>query len=76
MADIKPFKAYRPNTEKVSKIAALPYDVYNSAEARAIVEKIPIHSFLLTGLRPFLKQGTICMRQKYIRRHQMSYGQG
>ena len=45
MADIKPFKAYRPNTEKVSRIAALPYDVYNSAEARAIVEKNP-DSFL------------------------------
>ncbi len=38
MADIKPFMAYRPNVDKVSKIAALPYDVYSSAEARKIVE--------------------------------------
>ena len=33
MADIKPFKAYRPAQEKVSQIAALPYDVYNRQEA-------------------------------------------
>ena len=39
MADIKPFKAYRPAKEKVSKIAALPYDVYSSMEAREIVKK-------------------------------------
>ena len=45
MADIKPFKAYRPAKEKVSRIAALPYDVYNRAEAREVVEKNP-DSFL------------------------------
>ena len=45
MADIKPFKAYRPNTEKVSAIAALPYDVYNRKEAKAVVEANP-KSFL------------------------------
>ncbi len=45
MADIKPFKAYRPAQEKASKIAALPYDVYSSDEARVIVEKNP-DSFL------------------------------
>ena len=45
MADIKPFKAYRPAQEKVSKIAALPYDVYNRQEAREIVKDNP-ESFL------------------------------
>ena len=45
MADIKPFKAYRPAKEKVSKIAALPYDVYSSMEAREIVKDNP-DSFL------------------------------
>ncbi|RKM62397.1 DUF1015 domain-containing protein [Butyrivibrio sp. CB08] len=45
MADIRPFKAYRPATDKVEKIAALPYDVYNRQEAREVVEKNP-DSFL------------------------------
>ncbi len=45
MADIRPFKAYRPAKEKVDKIAALPYDVYNRQEARKVVEKNP-DSFL------------------------------
>ncbi len=45
MADIRPFMAYRPEKSKVSRIAALPYDVYNTDEARAVVEKNP-DSFL------------------------------
>lgn len=45
MADIRPFRAYRPATEKVEKIAALPYDVYNRQEAREVVAKNP-DSFL------------------------------
>ena len=38
MADIKAFAAVRPLPELASKIAALPYDVYNREEARAVVE--------------------------------------
>ena len=45
MADIRPFLAIRPQESKVSKIAALPYDVYNRQEAREVVEKNP-ESFL------------------------------
>ncbi|MCR5402503.1 MAG: DUF1015 family protein [Butyrivibrio sp.] len=45
MADIRPFNAYRPVPDKVSKIAALPYDVYNEIEARRVVEANP-DSFL------------------------------
>ena len=45
MATIKPFMAIRPNKEKAAKIAALPYDVYNRAEAKIEVEKEPL-SFL------------------------------
>ena len=45
MADIRPFKAYRPAQKKVDRIAALPYDVYNRQEAREVVEKNP-ESFL------------------------------
>ena len=45
MASIRPFICVRPSKEKVAQIAALPYDVYNRAEAKAVVEKNP-QSFL------------------------------
>ncbi len=45
MADIRPFKAFRPRRGLESKIAALPYDVYNRAEAAEVVKKNP-YSFL------------------------------
>ena len=38
MAIIKAFKAFRPRTDLASKIAALPYDVMNSEEAREMVK--------------------------------------
>lgn len=37
MATIKAFKALRPTAEKAADVAALPYDVYNRAEAKAAV---------------------------------------
>ena len=39
MATIKPFMGIRPIKEKASRIAALPYDVYNREEAKREVEK-------------------------------------
>lgn len=45
MAVLKPFKAYRPAPELADKVAALPYDVMNSDEARLMVEGNP-YSFL------------------------------
>ena len=45
MADIRPFKAIRPCVELADKIAALPYDVYNRAEAVEVVKANPL-SFL------------------------------
>ena len=45
MAVIIPFQAVRPNGELVHKVAALPYDVYNRAEAREVALKEPL-SFL------------------------------
>ena len=45
MATIKPFMAYRPRKDIVSKVAALPYDVYNRAEAKEVVLANPL-SFL------------------------------
>ena len=45
MADIRPFCATRPQKDKASHIAALPYDVMDTAEARAEIAKEPL-SFL------------------------------
>ncbi len=45
MAKVLPFKGIRPTVEKCSKIAALPYDVYNREEAKAVVSENP-DSFL------------------------------
>ena len=45
MANIRPFSAYRPAPGLESKIAALPYDVYDREEATAEVKKNP-DSFL------------------------------
>ncbi|RBP70159.1 uncharacterized protein (DUF1015 family) [Alkalibaculum bacchi] len=45
MAIIKDFMGIRPSADYVKKVAALPYDVYSSSEARKIVEGNP-YSFL------------------------------
>ena len=45
MAVIKPFRAVRPTPKLADKIAALPYDVMNSSEAKEMV-KGNDHSFL------------------------------
>jgi uncharacterized protein (DUF1015 family) len=45
MAIIRPFRAVRPRAELVEQVAALPYDVMNVAEARAMAGGNP-HSFL------------------------------
>ena len=45
MATVRPFKALHPAKDMFEKVAALPYDVYNAAEAREVVEKNP-QSFL------------------------------
>lgn len=45
MATIKPFSSIRPAPGLAARIAALPYDVYSSEEAKAEVEREPM-SFL------------------------------
>ena len=45
MPIIRPFRSVRPAVDKVSAIAALPYDVYDRREAKEIVEHNPL-SFL------------------------------
>ena len=45
MADIRPFRALRPPTDRVAQIASVPYDVVNTEEARALAADNPL-SFL------------------------------
>ncbi|SHI55543.1 DUF1015 domain-containing protein [Parasporobacterium paucivorans] len=39
MANIRPFKCIRPRKDAASRVAALPYDVYNRKEAKEAVAK-------------------------------------
>mgnify|MGYP003315170262 CR=1 FL=1 len=45
MATVRPFRAVRPAADKANDVAALPYDVMNSEEARQMVVGKPF-SFL------------------------------
>ena len=45
MAKVKAFRCVRPNADVVSRVAALPYDVYDRKEAKKAVEGNPL-SFL------------------------------
>ena len=45
MANVTPFQAVRPTSEQAAAVAALPYDVMNRKEARAMAEGRPL-SFL------------------------------
>src|ERR1044071_8528821 len=45
MATLHPFRALRPRPDDASRIAAVPYDVVNTEEARAIADDNPL-SFL------------------------------
>lgn len=48
MATLRPFRAWRPKPEFAAEVAAKPYDVLNSDEARAEVQGHPL-SFLHVG---------------------------
>lgn len=45
MANIRPFSALRPPADRVKEVASVPYDVVNTAEARALAAGNPL-SFL------------------------------
>lgn len=51
MAVLKAFRALRPTPEYASKVAALPYDVMNSDEARRWSSAIRIHFCMLIRRR-------------------------
>lgn len=45
MADIRPFRALRPSSDRADQVASVPYDVVNTDEARTLATNNPL-SFL------------------------------
>src|SRR5688572_24464648 len=45
MAQLHPFRAWRPPAARAAEVASVPYDVVDTAEARAMAQGRP-HSFL------------------------------
>lgn len=58
MSIIRPFRAFRPAQDLASSIAALPYDVYDSREARRIVEAKPMSFLKIDRAETLLPEGT------------------
>src|SRR5664279_3051378 len=58
MAIISAFRALRPTKELASKVASLPYDVLNSAEARLLGDKNPYSFLHITKAEIDLPEGT------------------
>jgi uncharacterized protein (DUF1015 family) len=58
MALISAFRALRPAKDLASKVASLPYDVLNSAEARLVADKNPYSFLHITKAEIDLPEGT------------------
>lgn len=58
MSTIRPFRAVRPQKELASSIAALPYDVYNTAEAREVTAREPLSFLRIDRAETQLPEGT------------------
>ena len=58
MSIIRPFQGIRPKKELASSIAALPYDVYSSEEAREIVRSNPLSFLKIDRAETLLPEGT------------------
>ena len=63
MAELRPFRAVRPQEKYAARIAALPYDVYSLEEARAEVAREPL-SFLAVDLPETAAQAGEDLAQK------------
>lgn len=58
MADLRPFRAYRPRPDIVGRVASPPYDVINTAEAKALAEGNPFSFLHVTRPEIDLPDGT------------------
>ena len=68
MATIRPFMAIRPASNYAAKVAALPYDVMNSEEAREMVKDKPWSFLHVDKAEVDLPWAQIFTAMKYIRR--------
>ncbi|MDD3402305.1 MAG: DUF1015 family protein [Hespellia sp.] len=58
MTIMKPFQSIRPRADLASRIAALPYDVYNSSEAREVVSRNEFSFLKIDRAETLLPEGT------------------
>lgn len=58
MSTIRPFRAFRPAEKLAPSIAALPYDVYTSSEARRVVAAQPLSFLKIDRAETLLPEGT------------------
>ena len=58
MSTIRPFKGIRPAENLAASIAALPYDVYSSDEARKIVKANPLSFLKIDRAETLMPEGT------------------
>lgn len=58
MSTIRPFKGIRPAANLAASIAALPYDVYSSDEARKVVKANPLSFLKIDRAETLLPEGT------------------
>lgn len=58
MSTIRPFRGIRPAGDLAASIAALPYDVYSSSEAREIVRDNPLSFLKIDRAETLLPEGT------------------
>src|ERR1700675_4594150 len=58
MATLRPFRALRPKPSDASRIAAVPYDVVNTGEARALAAGNPLSFLRVSRAEIELPEGT------------------
>ena len=68
MSTIRPFRGIRPAEGLAAEIAALPYDVYSSSEARKIVQSNPMSFLKIDRAETLLPEGTDIYSPEYTAR--------
>ena len=74
MSIVRPFRAVRPESKYVEDIAALPYDVYSSEEAREVVKDKPLSFLKIDRAEVFFnEQVDIHSEEVYQKAHDVLY---
>ena len=67
MATLRPFRALRPNADNASRIAAVPYDVVSTDEARALAGENPMSFLRVSRAELELCAGSRSLRARRLR---------